>query len=1103
MHGPEDIKRGRGRPSLKDAADEKVLRQRRQAAERTRKCRERRKAALRKRDITSHSQGAFDAAQALLEPKSSVGNGLQSRQVGESRLELEMPVDRSGITRQGEESSDSEYCQSTDKTQGQYLYHTSSILPPAEPTRSPSASPEPALSPREETNPKSFADETPVTRDFMDGQEETGMERSQVHNTGSSKGQFAGMQGLGPSSIDEESDDLPHACGISELSSHDYTLGKLYAQILDGFHGCSREDHLKTTREHLDQEGDNHFGLDEIFNDPTFPSVLGTPELAHLACSTQPNTPSASQWQTTFCGLASSQDHRRHSGVPMNVCLHKEMAGATESHVAFDVDSYLGFASSLAVARKGLWYHPAPQRQQNMTADVHVETKWFRGRRNGEQSSRPSLALPRDVPHLFLGSLMGSVNTTLHVLFPHLPFAGEKFVCLTNNQLSQWLDRIFHPAVYQHYESHYTQHLPTSYRHALANSRARQSEGRQVKTRSYLTQQYIGFCLQPQHLGRIWTDVLSRIAVAPDLAGFREPELFISAKGTKLEFKTNASRGDVLNTLLDSRSSIAEVIDLDFVARDRFYVDVGKEICSRSSSLPHPGDREGNEAQVYCWKRCCLQHYMDWMYEGQPPAIGGRGQQYYSQNMLYEASGLTSITPKRSKLRQGGLIYSQFYNSVKEISDAAKCYPFENEVLEELALDLQLQQGARNLARNNRKDMQVLMDAYCNNKRRVRDALLASEHKSFGIREEHRIGWTLFESLIARLQDQNGNRKNILLSSCPTYAWPVETQVFLGFLWRSVDKFATGFEVVRARCHKDLVTWEETKMMAMFLRCLRFVLASPPVRRESALWWSRHEHSVNQPSEQRVSYGLGFCNTLPRHKYCWLEPRFDWNRLAFLSDVTDQVLFGVGTLRWQYTQRGGKVKDFFGATRQLDLASEWIEKHGENVLIVDRLITWMVHICLRQFRVDVIDTVKKELMDEHQDHALQGNEPFCYEYLRKIRGGKLHFVAGNRSSLKDASKLADLLFEFDDGELRSHWDHRPFRKLYRRAHTILKARSQSLSPEKIFAHQLRRKLFTHHWVLPYPNSQVLMQKTKKRSPYVVLSPEKSGNRRRIGRQDST
>jgi hypothetical protein len=66
----------------------------------------------------------------------------------------------------------------------------------------------------------------------------------------------------------------------------------------------------------------------------------------------------------------------------------------------------------------------------------------------------------------------------------------------------------------------------------------------------------------------------------------------------------------------------------------------------------------------------------------------------------------------------------------------------------------------------------------------------------------------------------------MVMAECPLYAWAVSTEVYLNFLWRSADKFATGFEVVRACCHQDLIIWEQTKIMAMFLRCLRFVFGS-------------------------------------------------------------------------------------------------------------------------------------------------------------------------------------------------------------------------------------------------------------------------------------
>ena len=87
---------------------------------------------------------------------------------------------------------------------------------------------------------------------------------------------------------------------------------------------------------------------------------------------------------------------------------------------------------------------------------------------------------------------------------------------------------------------------------------------------------------------------------------------------------------------------------------------------------------------------------MKWMYDNQAPKMG-EGQRYYTQNMLYNTGSLISVTPKKSKHREGGLIYSQFYNSVKEIYDANKCFPFANDAMEELALDPHIRNATRNI----------------------------------------------------------------------------------------------------------------------------------------------------------------------------------------------------------------------------------------------------------------------------------------------------------------------------------------------------------------------------------------------------------------------
>jgi hypothetical protein len=51
-----------------------------------------------------------------------------------------------------------------------------------------------------------------------------------------------------------------------------------------------------------------------------------------------------------------------------------------------------------------------------------------------------------------------------------------------------------------------------------------------------------------------------------------------------------------------------------------------------------------------------------------------------------------------------------------------------------------------------------------------------------------------------------------------------------------MDKFTTGFKYVLAKVSKSVVTWENMKMITMFLRCLRFSFNAHNFARESALW---------------------------------------------------------------------------------------------------------------------------------------------------------------------------------------------------------------------------------------------------------------------------
>jgi hypothetical protein len=183
-------------------------------------------------------------------------------------------------------------------------------------------------------------------------------------------------------------------------------------------------------------------------------------------------------------------------------------------------------------------------------------------------------------------------------------------------------------------------------------------------------------------------------------------------------------------------------------------------------------------------------------------------------------------------------------------------------------------------------------------------------------------------------------------------------------------------------------------------------------------------------------------------------------------------------LRGQYLRRGGQVRDFFDAARQLELAMEWIGKHYSNDVIRERLLSWMAFICLHQFRLDILGTIKSEIAEDQRERALQKTRPICYEYLADIMAGGVHLVAGNRSDYKRVSDLGHFLFDFNDGRIRKHWEDRPYRKLYQRGRVGLDIRHSELQLGARFSKLLFRKLYAFHWVLPYPSIEVFMQTTK-------------------------
>ena len=79
----------------------------------------------------------------------------------------------------------------------------------------------------------------------------------------------------------------------------------------------------------------------------------------------------------------------------------------------------------------------------------------------------------------------------------------------------------------------------------------------------------------------------------------------------------------------------------------------------------------------------------------------------------------------------------------------------------------------------------------------------------------------------------------------------------------------------------------------------------------------------------------------------------------------------------------------------------------------------MIHLCLQQFRIDIIVSLKN-ILPEHEDTAKAGGHVLTYWYLEDITGEPPQPVSGNRTEIKEPAVLVEYLVGINDSHSREH-----------------------------------------------------------------------------------
>ncbi|KAM6506746.1 hypothetical protein FALCPG4_018840 [Fusarium falciforme] len=762
------------------------------------------------------------------------------------------------------------------------------------------------------------------------------------------------------------------------------------------------------------------------------PDVLSKEAIAHQKDDLAGKMSPESRRQA-FCGLDSRAE------IP-HICLDEDERVSNDAGVTFDVDSVVAFPSNLAVAKRGIRWSPTRMTVSDLQSDLHLRSipvTYLDANGKQHQVHRPV----HQIPHYTFGRVVGFEDISLYLLFPNLYREEQKCSKLRDEDFRLWMDGILLPAIYQCYSTAHVQHYPSSYDHSRCNSAARGVEALSQRVHPVAREQQLVYYLPPEALADVWAKILAT-AQEPGFQQFQDVTILLQAKNLKVLTK------DVTWEKMVSRFQTywASAIDESHTITDVYY-DVGKETCPQQASQVVPwsqlaagviDDPTEKRAETLLYRRCCLESYAFQVGNGSTDDQGTQKQVFHPFSMLRDTGSLTIETGKRSLRRAAGLLYSQFYPSVKEVFAAGNVYPFTNTAIETLALDKKLRKTWELVGGGLSHQPAALIKAYLYTKLRCHYALLGSMQKSFGIREEHRVSEALFYAVDSQMRSRELHDRRLVIptdDSSPYYSFTTDTLLrWVGGCWRDV----------------------------------------------------RHQPDARQPNGLRRYEGLGFRRTMEMYGYAWFLDKVDWNTLTFRQPHAAYMMFNNPSMQTVYRARYHQVRDVRIDFIRVDKAYQWMLEFSAIPTCLDLVERYLRELCLCAFRKDVFFHVKSALKPECMEAALSGVIPLCYDSVNDAMLEEyqpLQLAHGNRLAVKNIHVLFAWLWKSTDDHFeRQGWSEKPYRMLFQQSfHAVKTARGKAGARK--WRQELKRSFIGSHWILPYPHSRGFIRKDKEEKQF--------------------
>jgi hypothetical protein len=393
---------------------------------------------------------------------------------------------------------------------------------------------------------------------------------------------------------------------------------------------------------------------------------------------------------------------------------------------------------------------------------------------------------------------------------------------------------------------------------------------------------------------------------------------------------------------------------------------------------------------TWMWRNCCLDKVAEafQMKECEGSKIVATK---YNWCMTRDVGNLTITGKKKSMIRKGGLMYSQFYSMNKLQFDAIKHFPWDDgdDTMAMMALDQGYREALRATVGAKAVDMKACRQSYNHCGRRYLLGTRMNDDRSWGVREEHRMSLKLVKAINSELHCRGDPELRRPESRFQFYVHP--TKLVNTFSEVVTLPIASWYQETLGMAPEGMLGIDRQKLAILQCFLLKNSYGCSLLRQNPILWEKR---VWREGEEGGKKIGLGLKDQIETYGFGWLpNEMFDWKSNNFVKGIAEQFPFPIRVLDKRYQCRRRERATMMGILQEMDQVIGRIQvlgnEDGERRLF---MLSWLATRVMRQYHQDVWEALYKspfEFKGKKSERERQREEEMDLEdeeHRRKKKG---------------------------------------------------------------------------------------------------------------------